>query len=258
MKRIIKGCEPFLYRGNNKKVAALLIHGLMACPYNVRLLGKYLHEELDITVDCPLLPGHGTSISYMADVTYEDWINEVKDHYYKLKEEYPVVYIVGQSAGGTLALYLSAFEDTDDLILIAPYLLLFRHKWVGWLEWFAEVFKFFRKEIKKKKKTGGLKDPIGIRNYIGYTSWHINGIIQQFRIARIVRKNLYRIKSPIVVFQSHHDTVVDRKGIDLLKLRTHAPVKVVWFKHSNHILTLDYEKHSLNYAVGHYIKERGL
>ncbi len=256
--KIIKGCEPFFHKGDNKRVAVLLVHGLMACPYNVRYLGEYLNKELNVTVDCPLLPGHGTRISSMADITYWDWINTVKSHYMDLKKEYPIVYVVGQSAGGTLALYLAATEEIDDIILIAPYLLLFKHKWVGWLEWFAEIFKYFRKEIKKKKKTGGLKDPVGIRKYIGYTAWHLNGISQQFRIARIVRKNLFRIKTPIVVMQSHHDTVVDRKGIYLLKLRTHAPVKVIWFQHSNHILTLDYEKDALNYTVAHYIKEKGL
>ena len=63
---------PRLLRGREGGVGIILLHGYMAAPEEVALLGERLNA-LGLTVYLPRLPGHGTSSANLEAVGWRDW-----------------------------------------------------------------------------------------------------------------------------------------------------------------------------------------
>ena len=75
--------QPFYFEGENGK-AVLLIHGWTSTPYEVRRLGLFLNEA-GYTVSAPMLKGHGTFPKELENVHWKDWIDELKEEYFRLR-----------------------------------------------------------------------------------------------------------------------------------------------------------------------------
>jgi alpha-beta hydrolase superfamily lysophospholipase len=94
--------------------AALLIHGLTDSPYTVRSLAP-IFERRGLHAVAIRLPGHGTAPSGLAVATRQDWRAAVRLGLERASERAGggPVYVLGYSAGGTLALdaILEAIES---------------------------------------------------------------------------------------------------------------------------------------------------
>ena len=66
------------------------------------MAGAGLHVEV------PRLPGHGTDIEDMLPTRWADWTGEVADAYERLDARTGRIVVVGQSMGGSLALWIAA------------------------------------------------------------------------------------------------------------------------------------------------------
>ncbi|MDX2137492.1 MAG: alpha/beta fold hydrolase [Chloroflexota bacterium] len=109
---------PFLLRGCDK--AALLIHGFLGTPAELRPLGDRLHQA-GWTVQAPLLPGFGTDIATLSQRRVRDWTAFVSQHITDLRGEHSRVVLVGFSMGGAIALNLVPKTPLDQLALINPF-----------------------------------------------------------------------------------------------------------------------------------------
>jgi alpha-beta hydrolase superfamily lysophospholipase len=105
--------------------AVLLIHGIGDSAYAMRDLAArfaaacYLARAI-------LLPGHGTVPGDLLEVGYEDWTEATRQGVLSFADEAEKLYLVGFSAGGTLALdYALGGQRAGDpvlggLVLLAP------------------------------------------------------------------------------------------------------------------------------------------
>ena len=101
---IIKGAEPIFIKGN--EIGLLISHGFMGTPQSVRFIGEQL-ANLGYTILAPRLSGHGTDYYDLEKCHYDDWFASLENGYQKLKKYCTDIFIIGQSMGGTLSLWLA-------------------------------------------------------------------------------------------------------------------------------------------------------
>jgi carboxylesterase len=117
-----------------KAPAALLVHGYLGSPAEVRALGQALSGR-GWTARGPLLPGFGEDIETLPRRRFEDWMAVLEEELTALQAEHRPVLLVGYSMGGALSLCLvarrlAALEAgqeagtgllPDGLVLLAPF-----------------------------------------------------------------------------------------------------------------------------------------
>ncbi len=196
------------FKGTNDK-AVLLLHGWTATPYEFRRLGIYLNEA-GYTVHAPMLSGHGTVYTDLEKVKYEEWINDAKKAYFKLKKEHHQVFVGGTSMGSTLAMQLAKEnEDVKGLILLAtPYKVKLERVGRLWMS-FISLFKKYQGKFYlpafEARKT--------IIRKISYQTYPIKSLLELGKLIKLSRKNLEKITQPCLIMQSSSDYVISRSSL---------------------------------------------
>ena len=110
--------DPFFMKGG--KPGAVLVHGFPGTAFEMRHLGRALHED-GWTVSGVRLPGFGPELANIIEYNNSDWVNHVLQACQRLKaREHTPILLVGFSFGGALAMQVAAREPIDGLILLAP------------------------------------------------------------------------------------------------------------------------------------------
>ena len=110
-------------RPRPQRVGALLLHGFMGTPKELRPLGQALAAD-GMRAIAPLLPGFGPNVSDLPRTTAEDWNRAVDDAWATVRSESDATVLVGFSFGAALALQTASQSPPDALILISPYVRL--------------------------------------------------------------------------------------------------------------------------------------
>lgn len=87
--------------------AALLVHGFLSSPAEMRPLAWSLHRA-GWTVRAPLLAGHGPDIFSLPERHGEEWVEAVRVELASLWREHAPVLLVGHSLGGAVAVHAAA------------------------------------------------------------------------------------------------------------------------------------------------------
>lgn len=109
---------------NNPQRGIVLIHGIDATPFSMGDLANYFASRCFL-VRTVLLPGYGTRVGNLSDISYFNWIKDAKFVIQTMKNDHvQKIYIGGHSLGGTLAAYLAIREQKNikGLFLFAPIL----------------------------------------------------------------------------------------------------------------------------------------
>lgn len=176
---IIDANCPYEYRPEGSpNQGALLIHGLLDCPFTLRDIGKQLQHSGILTRSI-LLPGHGTNPMDLMNISYHDWLQAVKYGIQSLKKEVGSVYLVGFSTGAALAIF-QALQETDiaGIILLSPAI-----KVRAPVD-FAATMHYRLNAFSKKKNWVFLCDEI---DYVKYSSIAFNAVQQVAKISETVR-----------------------------------------------------------------------
>lgn len=124
--------EAFTFQGPEPRApAALLVHGYLGTPAEVRALGQALSQQ-GWLVRGPLLPGFGTDIQSLPERHFEEWLEALSKELDALQAEHRPTLLVGYSMGGGLSLCLIAHRLAaqaagqiaplpDGLVLLAPF-----------------------------------------------------------------------------------------------------------------------------------------
>jgi esterase/lipase len=114
---------PFVFaaqsRHSGPRTGALLIHGFLGSPKELRPLGKAL-AGAGIDAHAPLLPGHGRELKTLNMTRAEDWIDGANRAWDEIVARYERRILLGFSMGGAVALSVASRLAPDRLILIAP------------------------------------------------------------------------------------------------------------------------------------------
>ena len=119
---MIQGVERF-DRGQGSLRGILLLHGFAGSPQDFGDLPDRL-VKAGYRVLAPVLPGHATHPSDLADKSVSCFDAAVQEAYAKLREECLRVAVVGFSMGGNLAIRLvrdTPLRKPEALVLVSPY-----------------------------------------------------------------------------------------------------------------------------------------
>jgi len=210
--------KPYLlYHPENKK-AVLLIHGLMAAPFEVKQWADSLFSQ-GYNVYAPRLTGHGTSVHDLAKRDKQEWIKAVERGYTILAECSDHIILAGFSTGAALALNM-AIQHPDKfsaLICISAPLKIkkFSAHFASPVNlWNAVLSQFNINKAKKEFVTNHADNP-----HINYLRCPVSSIVQIKSLMKDVRQNLASIDLPILVMHATHDPKVDvQSSKDIFRL----------------------------------------
>ena len=227
------GAEPFSATGGPD--GALVLHGFTSTPSSMRGVAEKL-ADAGLTVELPLLPGHGTALEDLVPLRWADWSAAAEEAYVGLAARCGWVAVVGLSMGGTLACWLAERRpEINGLVLVNPLV--------------EPPDDGFRGAVRELHESGTEIGPAigsdiarpGVTE-LAYDGTPLAAVLSLFEGAEDVAMNLAEIRCPVLLLSSRQDHVVASASGDLLEASVSGPCERVWLEHSYHVATLDYDR----------------
>ncbi len=212
------------------QTGCLLLHGLTGSPDVLYELGNHL-SRLDIKVSIPLLPGHGTSLRSLKKTKWESWYQTAEDAFLELSSSCKIVFFVGFSMGGALALLLaSQYSPKGLIVLSAPVRLnpLFRY--------ILPVAKYILPYWKKNWQPYYRKQRHNNNNV--YDAYPLATVQQLDTMLRKTRTNLEKIICPAMLIHGFRDKRVSFHNASIINaLISSTDKRMIFIDDSKHTIT---------------------
>jgi carboxylesterase len=232
---ILAGAEPWSHVGSSQH-GAVVLHGFTGNPSSMRSIAEAL-AALDLHVELPLLPGHGTSVDDMLPTRWVDWAGEAEAAYQRLSTRATHVVVVGLSMGGALALRLGAnHPDIAGLVCINPVT----------QPQVPEVVEMLRGMV-----DGGTTVLPGIGSDIAdpdakesaYEGTPLEPLLSLLLDGIEPLSHEYeQMRMPLLLMNSPQDHVVEPAQAEFLADRYGGPLERITLHRSYHVATQDYDK----------------
>lgn len=237
---VIPGAEPFSATGGAAGV--LVLHGFTGNPFSMRAVAHRLADE-GLTVELPLLPGHGTSLDDLTPTRWADWTAAADGAYQELSGRCDSTAVVGLSMGGALACWLGEqYPEIAGLALVNPIVKPpddeLRRAAHELLESGVEIAPSIGSDI---------ADPDA--RELSYDGTPLAPALSLFEGLEDLALSLDRIVSPVLLLSSRQDHVVDPSNGDLLVETVSGSVERVWLERSYHVATLDFDKEEVQERI---------
>lgn len=246
--------KEFTLQGGSK--ACLLIHGLGCGPIQMRELAEGLAQQ-GFTARGILLPGHCSTLRAFEEASWRDWEEKVEGEYLALRKDYKNISVVGFSVGGLLALRLGAKYPLDRLVSLGAPMFVIR-EYFPFKKLLCVTEKLFSKIKTVRKKwfidMGGVS---GFLRFPTVSHYPIATIKTLGELIRTTKRDLERIKSPLLVVHSRKDLVAAPfSAFYITHFAGSQEKKLVWLNRSDHVMMFDNEKAFLFDAVKEFLGAR--
>jgi len=243
-----------IFIDKKSKNGILMIHGFTSTSSQFDELSKYFAGK-GFNVSAPLVAGHGTSPMDLRNTTPKDWVESVKEAYLELKEKSENIFIIGNSFGSNLGLWLvKEFnnEQAGIITLGAPIILKNHYFSIFRLYTYGLFRKYYRKPLRFYKT-----DYTDMSDEITYSVIPVKSMRE---FVSFVRKetvpNLGKIKIPAFVAHSEADPVVHPKSAAFIYEHLGSDFKkIFWFEDECHVLIAGEKKKELFEKIYNFIKE---
>lgn len=254
----------------SEKIGVLMLHGFTACPHQFDELAVFLQQK-GYKVAVPAIAGHTGNPEDLRKATKEDWKNSVRKAYEELKQKVDKIFIVGNSFGSNLALWLAREfnnEQSGVVILAAPIFLKY-HKYIVFrMNTYGLLKKYYKKPRrvyksvvaflaslffpKNKdlswapliKRDDGEVIPIrSLRNFLSF-------------IKKDTKYNLHDVKVPVLIAHSNNDTVIEPKSAQYIYNNIGSEYKkLFWLESNRHVMLLDEKKIKVFKKIHSFIRQ---
>ena len=209
-----------------------MLHGFTGNPQSMRPLAEAL-AAAGLTVELPLLPGHGTTLEDMMPTRWDDWSGAAEAQFQALAARCDHVAVVGLSMGGALTCWLAErHPHLAGIALVNPLVHApdaeFRSGITALLDAGTETFDGIGSDI---KKAGSVE--------AAYGGTPLAAALSLFEGADEVEAKLSAIHCPTLVLSSREDHVVESVSGDVVVDQVSGPVERIWLEDSFHVATLD-------------------
>jgi carboxylesterase len=233
---VLPGAEPYAATGDAR--GALVLHGFTGNPQSMRGLALAL-ADAGLTVELPLLPGHGTDVADMVPTRWADWSAAAEASYVELASRCDSVVVVGLSMGGSLSVWLAErHPEIIALVLINPLIAPPDADTVAFLDALVE---------------GGDELAPGVGSDIAQ-----EGVVESayaelpLRAARSLFAATTELEAGLA---STNDHVVPPLSGDRLVERVSGPVERIVLDRSFHVATLDYDRDEIEARTVEFVTE---
>lgn len=263
----IDDTQAFWFAGG--PLGALLIHGFLGMPEELRPLGEALAAR-GLTVGSVLLAGHGQHPDKLAGVRWRDWYASARESLAELQRRCERVVVIGFSMGGLLALRLAAHERIDGVITLAAAMRLAG----GWQLRLLPVARYVMPWY-YPLQNADLSDPVvraGLAEKLGEVDFDDPAVVAEIRRAVRVptaaihellklgaraRRELPRVSVPALVLQGRRDDTVLPASAQAIYDRLGSRDKeLVYFERSGHQLPNDGERAAVERKIIEWINAR--
>jgi carboxylesterase len=230
---VLPGAEPLSVTGDTR--GALVLHGFTGNPFSLRGVADQL-AAAGLSVELPLLPGHGTSIEDMVPTRWPDWSAAADAAYLDLAARCERVVVVGHSMGGTLANGLAASHpEIAGLVLVNPFVEPPDAELVASVHELLDAGAVIAPGIGADIARSDAEER-------SYDASPLEAALSLFEGAGAVAERLGEIRCPVLLLSSREDHVVPPASGDRLAAAVAGPVERVWLERSYHVATLDYDR----------------
>lgn len=230
------GAEPFSATGGPD--GALVLHGFSGNPSGVRGVAEKL-ADAGLTVEAPLLPGHGTVLADLVPLGWGDWSAAAEEAYAGLAARCGRVAVVGLSMGGGLACWLAArHPEICGIALINPLVEPPGDDLLSAVHELCEAGATIAPSIGSDIARPGVVE-------LTYDGTPLAAALSLFAGVEEVALGLPEIRCPVLLFSSREDHVVPVANGDLVASSVGGPCERVWLEHSYHVATLDNDRDEL-------------
>lgn len=231
--------SPLAYAADRGSAGALIIHGFGGSAAETRPMGEYLAER-GVTVRCPLLAGHGTSVEDLRGIRWQEWGAQVESAFQELQAQCERVFVTGLSMGSLLALWLGAnHREIAGLVIMAPAVAV-NNRFL----WITPGLRYIIKSIPPALiEEEALGDPAATERIWCYDEQSVWGAAELYLLQRWVRKNLAVIQQPLLIFQGRLDNWLAPQAAQIVYDGVSSSQKqIVWLERSGHNLLVDGER----------------
>lgn len=197
------------FQNINSNSCVIVVHGFSSAPKEMQNLALFLNEN-NFNVITPRLSGHGTVPEDLKTKTWQDWYKSVSRSITIASLQYKKVYIVGFSTGGLLALLSTKkqYKEFVSLVCINAALHLndLRIKTLlPAISFWNDIVKVFNENKYAKEYIDNFPE----NPQINYNKHYVSSIEQLSLLMDKIKKNLHKIKKPILIIQGKDDPVVN-------------------------------------------------
>jgi carboxylesterase len=230
---ILPGAEPYSATGDAR--GALVLHGFTGNPQSMRGLALAL-ADAGLTVELPLLPGHGTEVADMVPTRWEDWAAAAEAAYVDLASRCESVVLVGLSMGGSLSVWLAErHPEIAALALVNPLIAPPDADTLAFIDAMVEGGDELAPGVGSDIAQEGIVES-------AYAELPLRAVQSLFAATAEVEAGLGSVTCPVLLFSSTNDHVVSPISGDRLVERVSGPVERIVLDRSFHVATLDYDK----------------
>ncbi len=233
------------FRIRKGRVGCVLIHGFTATPWTIKELATFL-ADADISVSCPLLPGHGTTLESLENVTWNSWVETALEEVLVLKKSTDHLFLIGHSMGGAIALLAANQCDVDGVILLSTPI-----RSMDWRLRFLSVLKPFIRSWKKRRRPDKRNLPDGVE----YDRYPLKGVAQCLSMLRELRRHIEDVKYPVLILHGEGDRRVSVENAHWIydHISTDKKEKII-IDDDRHLITIGSEKERVKGEVLRFIQ----
>ena len=239
--------QPFAHDAG--PVGVVLSHGFTGTPSSMRPWADHL-AAAGYTVRLPRLPGHGGTWQDTNRTRWPQWYAEIERAYEEVAARCHTVFAAGLSMGGTLVTRLAQQKGDAiaGLVLVNP---AFGTQRVD-----AKLAPYISWLVKSRPSIGGdIKKP-GVEETANDRT-PVVALASLYKLWKVTVADLDKVTSPIRMYRSVEDHVVDPLSARLLKTHaTSTSVEEIMLENSYHVATLDYDAEQIFTGSVEFIESR--
>lgn len=191
----------------SSKIGVYILHGFSSTTYEVKQLAQFLSEHGYHTV-ANNLPGHGTNLEECNRIKFNHWLDFVKKDVAKLSSESEKIFVIGNSMGAVLTLFLASLFPLNGFVAAGTVL-----KFKKYFSTNILVPIFCR--MKKYQQKNKVVTVDGVKFY-GYDKYPLIALNEYRKMINKIVPLMPKIKSPGLIIHSWADNVSTEENVKMI------------------------------------------
>jgi carboxylesterase len=243
--QLMDGAAPQYVPG--EQAGVLLLHDLSGSPQMLESLAEAL-KATGYAIDVPLLPGHGTDVADLVEMTWDDWCAAAQLALDELASRTGPVVVIGIGMGATLGCWVSAMQpQVAGIVAINPIAVPVPDEAIDMLKAMlndgAKYLSPLRPDVSDRSA-----------HFVAYNTVPVATLLSMFEAVRDMAGNWSDFTLPMLVVSSARDHRVSPHNAEYLCAHVAGDVEAITLENSFHLATIDVDRKELEEAVVEFVE----